>query len=141
VSWLQSRPMSSNTKWKWAGVIALGVVGILAFIVAIFWLSEPIHSLPSFIGGKHGRGHYKRRGEALIVLAIVVIGVAAYLGYRLNRSGKRSDATPAGGEAAAPTDSGSLLSAAASPPASPSPAPTSDAPRSEAPSETAIEPQ
>jgi hypothetical protein len=136
--------MSSNTKWKWAGVIALGVVGILAFIVAIFWLSEPIHSLPSFLGGKHGRGHYRRRGEALIVLAVVVIAVAAYLGYRLNRSRKGSGEAPARAEGAAPTDSASLLSSSASSPASPSPTPTSDAPdapRSEAPSETAIEPQ
>jgi hypothetical protein len=135
--------MSSNTRWKWVGVIALGVVGLLAIIVAILWLSEPIHSLPSFLGGKHGRGHYKRRGEALFVLAIVVLGVAAYLGYRLNRSskgGSTSDAPAVNAAQAAPGNSTSLLTPAATP-ETPAPAQAAQAPATEAPSETAIEPQ
>ncbi|MGA8726823.1 MAG: hypothetical protein WB565_17450, partial [Acidimicrobiales bacterium] len=81
----------SATRWKWIGVIALGVIGVLAFIVAILWLTEPIHELPAFLGGKKGHGHYQRRGEALIVFAIVVLAVAGYLGYRLSRS-SRTDA-------------------------------------------------
>jgi len=76
--------MKSST-WKWIGIAVLAVIGILALIVGIEWLTVPIHKLPSFLGQKKGRGHYKRRGEALVVFGVVVIGVAAYLGYRLRR--------------------------------------------------------
>ncbi len=144
MSWLQSRPMSP-TRWKWIGVIALGVIGVLAFIVAILWLSEPIHELPAFLGGKKGHGHYQRRGEALIVFAIVVLAVAGYLGYRLSRS-SRTDAAPAvpaaptAPAAPAATDSSTLLAAPSTPAAPTSEATSSETPTAP-PSETATEPQ
>src|SRR5664280_1390688 len=68
---------------KWIGVIALTVVGILAAIVAIEYLTVPIHSVPTFLGGKHVRGHYQRRGSALLVLAVVAFGGAAYWTVRI----------------------------------------------------------
>ncbi len=89
-------------KWKWIAVIALFVVGILAAIVAIDWLTQPIHSVPSFLGGEaHHRGHYRRRGEALIVGAVIVLAVAIYLTIRF----RREDAVAEGGSPAAVSDS------------------------------------
>jgi hypothetical protein len=90
--------------WKWVGVIALYIIGVLAGVVAIIWLVEPIHSVPSFLGGHHVRGHFQRRGEALIVLAVVLLAVAIYLTVRFRRedallagatAGGRESATPA----------------------------------------------
>ena len=73
--------MKSST-WKWIGIAALAVIGILALIVGIEWLVVPIHKLPTFLGQKKGRGHYKRRGEALVVVGVVILAVTAYLAYR-----------------------------------------------------------
>jgi hypothetical protein len=81
--------------WKWVGVIALYVVGVLAAVVAIIWLVEPIHSVPAFLGGHHVRGHFQRRGEALIVLAVVVLAVAVYLTLRFRREASAGSAAPA----------------------------------------------
>lgn len=108
---------------KWIWVIILAVIGVLAAIVAIEWLTVPIHSLPSFIGGKHIRGHYKRRGEALALVAVVALGGAVYLAVRFRREGQPS--TPAG-QAASEPQSGSadsVLSEPASAPDAPMTAP------------------
>lgn len=91
-------------KWKWIAVIALFVVGILAAIVAIDWLTQPIHSVPSYLGGEaHKHGHFRRRGEALIVGAIIVLAVAIYLTIRFRREDAAASA-PSGGAAAAVGD-------------------------------------
>jgi len=62
---------------KWIGVIVLAIIGILAAIVAVEYLTLPIHSLPSMLGGKtnlvhghHVRGHYHKRGYVSLVIAI-----------------------------------------------------------------------
>ena len=93
---------------KWIGPIVLAVVGILIGIVAIEYLTTPIHALPTIIGGKHIRGHYQRRGEALAVLAVVFLGIAAYWAYRTNQAGdgagRGTPRTPAG-DSPATTDS------------------------------------
>ncbi len=88
--------------WKWVGIIVLFVIGVLAGIVAIFWLTEPIHALPTILGGHHHhRGRYQRRGEALIVFAVVVLGAATYLTIRMRRA-QRAPAPAAGPAAPAP---------------------------------------
>ncbi len=102
-----------NLKWIW--VIVLAVVGILALVVGILFITQPIHTLPTFLGGKHElvkgkhvRGHYQRRGEGLIAVAVVAFGVAAYLGYRFRRQDRPAAAAVGGGTTtAAPADGGS----------------------------------
>ena len=53
--------------------VALVVLGILAVVVGVIYLVEPIHSLPSFFPGhaSHGRGHHHIRGYVAIVVGIV----------------------------------------------------------------------
>ena len=119
--------------WKWIGVGALFVIGILAGIVAGFWLTTPFHQLPAFIGGKHGRGRYRHRGEALIVFAVVVIGVAVYLSVRFRRQDSAAGvaaATPTG--AAGQGESASAIvgspTGVDAAPSSPEQAPAPDSP-------------
>lgn len=78
---------------KWIGVIVLAVVGVILAFVAIEWLSEPIWKVPQYLGGKpalvhghHVRGHYRRRGEALAVLAVIAFAGAAYLAWTIKRA-------------------------------------------------------
>ena len=118
--------MKSST-WKWIGIAVLAIVGILALIVGIEWLTVSIHKLPSFLGQKHGRGHYKRRGEAAVAFGVVVLAVTAYLAYRMWKASapgpesKEGDAAPS-----AASDSTSLLSTpAATAGSEPSSAPAS----------------
>jgi drug/metabolite transporter (DMT)-like permease len=102
---------------KWIGVIALTVVGILAAIVAYEYLTLPIHSIPAFLGGKHVRGHYQRRGSALLVLALVAFGGAAYWAVRIRRAERAGDAPTA--KAGAVTQTGSADALLSSPESTP----------------------
>ena len=105
---------------KWIGVIALTVVGILAAIVAIEYLTLPIHSVPTFLGGKHVRGHYQRRGSALLVLALVAFGGAAYWAVRIRRAERAGDApTVTAGAVAQAGSADSLLAKAEEAPQAP----------------------
>ncbi len=95
---------------KWIGVIVLAVIGILAAIAGIEYLTHPIHTLPSILGGKNIRGHYHKRGYAAIVVAVVALGAAVYLITRSRLAGMSGGATsakPAGPQSSAD----SLLSA------------------------------
>ena len=80
---------------KWIWVIILAIIGILAAIVAVEYLTVSIGHLPSFIpGGKPGHhGHYHKRGAIAAVIAFVALVVAGYLTYRNLRT--QPAATPA----------------------------------------------
>jgi hypothetical protein len=85
---------------KWIGPIVLAVVGVLAFIVGIMYVTNPIHALPSFIGGKPIVGHYTHRGEALLVAAVAALAGAGYWALRTWRAapgsgGGAGDLSPA----------------------------------------------
>jgi len=69
---------------KWIWVIILGIIGVLAAIVAIEYLTVSIHSLPSFIPGghPHARGHYHKRGAGAAVIALLAFVGAGFLAYR-----------------------------------------------------------
>ncbi|MGH9081557.1 MAG: hypothetical protein ACRDYE_16035 [Acidimicrobiales bacterium] len=89
---------------KWIWVIILVIVGVLAAIVAVEYLTVSIHALPSWIPGRHhGRGHYHKRGAVAALIAFVAFVVAAYLTYRNLRteaSVPSSTTTLAGGDSA-----------------------------------------
>jgi uncharacterized membrane protein len=78
---------------KWAVCAIIAIVGVLALVVAVIYFTESIHSLPSFIPGKHAgvNGHYHKRGAIAAVIGIVLLAVAAVVGFRTSRGA----ATPA----------------------------------------------
>jgi hypothetical protein len=63
----------------------LVVLGILAVVVGIIYLVEPIHSLPSFFPGHapHRHGYHHIRGYIAIavgVIDLIIVGISAGLG-------------------------------------------------------------
>ena len=91
---------------KWLPVILLAIVGVLAGIVAFEYLTVAIHALPSWIPGGHpGKGHYHTRGAAAGLIAVVALGFAGFLAYRIIQSDKATDATQADGAGAVAPES------------------------------------
>jgi uncharacterized membrane protein YidH (DUF202 family) len=76
---------------KWVLVVVLAIIGVLAAIVAIEYFVVPIHSLPSFLGHRHTGGHYRKRGAAAALIAVVALVAAGLLAVRF----RRDDATAA----------------------------------------------
>jgi hypothetical protein len=69
---------------KWV-VGILAILGVILIALAIVYYTVEAHSLPSFMGPIHlghagARVHRKRRGEATLVLGIVLLVVAAIVG-------------------------------------------------------------
>ena len=62
--------------------IVLVVLGILAVVVGVVYLVDPIHSLPSFFPGyvAHGRGSHHIRGYVAIAVGVVLLIIAAIPG-------------------------------------------------------------
>ena len=62
--------------------VVLVVLGILAVIVGIIYLAEPIHSLPSFLPGHaaHGQTHHHIRGYLAIAVGVILLIIAAAAG-------------------------------------------------------------
>jgi hypothetical protein len=59
----------------------LVVLGILAVVVGIVYVVEPIHSLPSFFPGHapRGKGHHHIRGYIAIavgVIDLIIVGIS-----------------------------------------------------------------
>ena len=69
--------------------VILIVLGILAIVVGVIYVVEPIHSLPSFFPGyaAHVKRHHKDRGYAGIGVGVVLLIIAAIPGRR--RRGRR----------------------------------------------------
>ena len=77
--------MSSSVKWVVCGVCA--VLGVIALIYAVIYLSVPIHSLPGFVPGKTNvNGHYHKRAALTGVIGVVLIAVAIVVGMNARRS-------------------------------------------------------
>ena len=132
--------MKSRTL-KWIVIVVLIVIGIVAAIVAVEYLTTSIGKLPSWMpghktptAGHHIHGHYKKRGYGALLVAVVAFVVAGYLFVVIRREDKggSTPAAPAGTAApAAPAASASdLMSAPA-----PAPAPTTDSAPSAPPAE------
>ena len=77
--------MSSTVKWVLCAVCA--VLGVIALIYAVIYLSVPIHSLPGFVPGKTNViGHYHKRAALTGVIGVVLIAVAVVVGINARRS-------------------------------------------------------
>lgn len=63
----------------WLLRVVLVLLAILAVIVGVIYLVEPIHSLPSFFPGHaaHGQTHHHIRGYIAIAVGIVLLIIAA----------------------------------------------------------------
>ena len=73
---------------KWIGVVLLAIIGVLAAVVAVEYLTVPIHSLPSFIPGHtrhHINGHYHKRGAIAAVISLAAFVAAGYWAYRIRQ--------------------------------------------------------
>lgn len=59
-------------------VVILSIVGVLAAVTAAIYLSQPIHSLPSFFPGHghYGNGIRYKKGAAAAVAAVVLWVIA-----------------------------------------------------------------
>ena len=57
----------------------LVVLGILAVVVGVIYLVEPIHALPSFFPGHaaHGQTHHHVRGYIAIAVGVILVIIAA----------------------------------------------------------------
>jgi NADH:ubiquinone oxidoreductase subunit 5 (subunit L)/multisubunit Na+/H+ antiporter MnhA subunit len=68
--------------------IVLVVLGILAVVVGVIYLVEPIHSLPSFFPGyaAHKQGHHHIRGFIAIAVGVVLLILAAVAGRSRRRA-------------------------------------------------------
>jgi NADH:ubiquinone oxidoreductase subunit 5 (subunit L)/multisubunit Na+/H+ antiporter MnhA subunit len=62
--------------------VVLVVLGILAVVVGIIYVAEPIHALPSFFPGHaaHGQIHHHTRGYIAIAVGIILMIIAAIPG-------------------------------------------------------------
>jgi hypothetical protein len=67
---------------SWWVKVVLVVLGILAVVVGIVYLAEPIHSLPSFFPGHaaRGRGHHHIRGYLAIAVGVILVILAVTAG-------------------------------------------------------------
>jgi len=68
--------------------VVLVILGILAIIAGVIYLTEPIHSLPSFFPGHaaHGTAHHHIRGYISIAAGIILIILAAAAGRSRRRA-------------------------------------------------------
>jgi NADH:ubiquinone oxidoreductase subunit 5 (subunit L)/multisubunit Na+/H+ antiporter MnhA subunit len=59
--------------------VVLVVLGVLAVVVGIIYVAEPIHALPSFFPGHaaHGQIHHHTRGYIAIAVGIILMIIAA----------------------------------------------------------------
>jgi type VI protein secretion system component VasK len=84
--------VSSTARWVICAVCA--VLGVIALIYAVMYLAVPIHSLPGFVPGKKVgyNGHYHKRALLMAVIGIVLLAIAAFVGW----PARRGNAAPAG---------------------------------------------
>lgn len=68
--------------------IVLVVLGILAVVVGVIYLVEPIHSLPTFFPGyaAHKQGHHHIRGFIAIAVGVILLILAAVAGRSRRRA-------------------------------------------------------
>jgi len=84
--------VSSTARWVICAVCA--VLGVIALIYAVIYVSVPIHSLPGFVPGKEvgNGGHYHKRALLVGIIGIVLLAIAVFVGM----PARRSKVAPAG---------------------------------------------
>jgi hypothetical protein len=91
--------VSSSARWVIFAICA--ILGIIALIYAVIYLTVPIHSLPGFVPGKKMvNGHYHKRALVAGIIGVVLLVIAGYVGIVT----RRSTGTRAGSAAASAAD-------------------------------------
>lgn len=77
------------------GALVIGIIGILLVIVAIIYLTTAAGSLPSFIPGhlNGSTGHHPLRAGVSLVVGLILIGGAWWLGFGGRKSGSSSSSS------------------------------------------------
>jgi hypothetical protein len=70
--------------------ITLGVLGVLAIAAAIVYYTVPAHSLPAFMGTLKAKAHRVKRGEAALIIGIVLLVASIVLGVISARNSRRA---------------------------------------------------
>jgi hypothetical protein len=82
--------------------VVCAVLGVIALIYAVIYLSVPIHSLPGFVPGKKlgNGGHYHKRALLVGIIGVVLLAIAVFFGM----PARRSKVAPAGSTPAPTVD-------------------------------------
>lgn len=81
-----TRPTDRNAP-VWMSII-LGVVAVALIVVAVMYLVEPAHQLPSFIPGHTAHGTRPRTKHGIAAAVVALIAVAGvWFGSRRKRNG------------------------------------------------------
>jgi hypothetical protein len=79
-------PWTHHTNWPRVIGMTLLVVGVLALILGIAYMTIPAHSLPPLMGRlKSPTAHRTKRGEGGLVVGIVLAAVGGFLVARSRR--------------------------------------------------------
>jgi cytoskeletal protein RodZ len=116
-----------NDQRKLWGVVLI-VIGFLAVVVGIIYLTVYARSLPGFLGPVHNYpGHRSNRGTAALILGLVLLGGGAWLVWAKPRAADSEAKTipPLGSDTTPSTGSGSTPSTGTEPtrPSAPEPTP------------------
>jgi uncharacterized membrane protein len=85
---------------RWAICWVLAILGVLALIAALIYVSVPIHSLPGFLpGNRPVGGHYHKRALLVGVIGVVLLVIAAFVGMSARRSSTAQIGSPSGSSA------------------------------------------
>lgn len=85
--------MSSTARWIICTVCA--ILGVIALVYAVIYLSVPIHSLPGFVPGKHDvNGHYHKRAALTGVIGVVLLAIAIFVGLGARNRAVRTGSSP-----------------------------------------------
>jgi multisubunit Na+/H+ antiporter MnhB subunit len=67
---------------RWITAAILAIIGLLAIVAAIIYLTVAAKSLPSFLGTlHHAAGHRSLRGIVALLVGLVLIGAAGWIAY------------------------------------------------------------
>ena len=85
--------MSSTARWIICTVCA--ILGVIALVYAVIYLSVPIHSLPGFVPGKHDvNGHYHKRAALTGVIGVVLLAIAIFIGLGARNTAVGTGSSP-----------------------------------------------
>ena len=79
-----------STSGKRIVALVLGIVGVLLVILALVYVSTKAGSLPTFIPGykAHSSGHHPLRFGVALIVGLVLLGGAWWLGFGGKKSAK-----------------------------------------------------
>jgi amino acid permease len=82
----------TRSSGKRVGALILAIVGILLLILALIYVVTAAGSLPSFIPGhiNGSTGHHPLRAGVALVVGLVLLGGAWWLGFRSQKSASAS---------------------------------------------------